>query len=106
MREASERGLPPMRPLFLEFPDDEPSWLIADEFLLGSSILVAPVVIAGARERSVYLPGGATWRDAWTGQAYEAGRRHVVAAPLDRIPVFLRDDAVVPIAAPIAGPTR
>ena len=105
MREASERGLPPMRPLFLEFPGDEASWSVADEFLLGPSILVAPVLVAGARERSVYLPAGATWRDAWTGRAFEAGRQHVVAAPLDRIPVFLRDDAAVPIAAPIAEPT-
>lgn len=97
MEEASERGIPPMRPLFLEFPDDEPSWSIADQFLLGPSILVAPVLEAGARERSLYLPAGARWRDGWTGQSYAAGRRHVVPAPLDRIPVFLRDDAEVPL---------
>jgi alpha-D-xyloside xylohydrolase len=97
MLEASERGIPPMRPLFLEFPADEPSWSVDDQFMLGPWILVAPVMVAGARERSVYLPAGATWRDGWTGEPYEAGRRHVVAAPLDRIPVFLRDDAQVPL---------
>ena len=65
--------------------------------MLGPWIMVAPVTVAGARERSVYLPAGATWRDGWTGKAYEAGRRHVIAAPLERIPVFLRDDAEVPL---------
>ena len=98
MREASERGLPPMRPLFLEFPGDPEAWGIADQFLLGSATLVAPVLEAGARRREVYLPAGARWRDGWTGETLESGQRHVVAAPLDRVPVFLRDDAEVPLA--------
>ena len=97
MREASDRGIPPMRPLFLEFPDDPAAWDVADEFLLGPSILVAPVLDAGARERVVYLPAGARWRDGWTAVPLEGGRRYRVAAPLDRVPVFLRGDAEVPL---------
>lgn len=97
MREASDRGIPAMRPLFLEFPDDPAAWDVPDEFLLGPSILVAPVLEAGARERVVYLPAGARWRDGWSGVALEGGRRYRAAAPLDRVPVFLRDDAEVPL---------
>jgi len=98
MVEAAETGLPPMRALFLEFPDDPEAWQVADQFLLGPDLLVAPVLELGATEREVYLPAGARWRDAWTGEEAPAGVRQVVAAPLDRIPLFLRGDAVLPIS--------
>ena len=91
MRAAHTDGLPPMRPLFLNFPDDETCWDIADQFLLGDDILVAPVVTEGAVERSVYLPAGADWRDAWTGEPAAGGQWLVAPAPLDRIPVYVRD---------------
>jgi alpha-D-xyloside xylohydrolase len=91
MRVAHTDGLPPMRPLFLQFPRDEPCWDIADEFLLGDDLLVAPVVTEGARQRRVYLPHGADWRDAWTGQPQTGGQWLTVAAPLETIPVFVRD---------------
>ena len=97
MRVAAATGLPPMRALFLEFPDDPRAADVADEFLLGPDLLVAPVVVAGARERVVYLPAGARWRDAWTGEPRTAGEAHVAAAPLDRIPVYLRDEARLPL---------
>jgi alpha-D-xyloside xylohydrolase len=99
MATASATGLPPMRALFLEFPDDPGSADLADAFLLGPDVLVAPVLQAGAREREVYLPAGATWRDAWTDEPRPAGEVHVAAAPLDRVPVYLRDGARVPIRA-------
>jgi alpha-D-xyloside xylohydrolase len=95
---AAEHGLPPMRALLLEFPEDPAAWEVADEYLLGPDLLVAPVIEADAEERDVYLPHGASWRDAWTGAEYEAGRTHRVPAPLDRIPLFLRDAADLPIA--------
>ena len=72
---------------------------VADEFLLGPDLLVAPVLVAGARERAVYLPAGARWRDAWSGEPMPAGEVHLAAAPLDRIPVYLRDDARLPMSA-------
>jgi alpha-D-xyloside xylohydrolase len=97
MRVAHERGLPPMRALFLEFPDDPTAWTVGDAFLLGPDLLVAPVLEPGATVRRVYLPEGATWRDAWTGEDLRAGSVHHVAAPLDRIPLFLRDGAELPI---------
>ncbi|MGY0489805.1 glycoside hydrolase family 31 protein [Streptomyces sp. WG-D5] len=98
MATAAREGLPPMRPLFLEFPDDPAAWTVADQFLLGPDLLVAPVTEAGATSREVYLPAGARWRCAWTGAAYEGGSHHTLDAPLDRIPLLLRDEAVLPVA--------
>jgi alpha-D-xyloside xylohydrolase len=97
MRAARDEGLPPMRPLFLEFPEDERAWGVADAYLFGPDLLVAPVLAAGAREWEVYLPAGARWTDAWTGEAYEGGQPVTVPAPLERIPLLLRNDAQLPI---------
>jgi len=95
---ASEEGLPPMRPLFVDFADDEAAWTVDDEFLFGSDVLVAPVLHFGARTRSVYLPAGASWTDAWTGEVHAGSTTIEADAPLDRIPVFLKDGAAVPVA--------
>jgi alpha-D-xyloside xylohydrolase len=90
MRAAHETGLPPMRPLFLDFPADPVTWEVEDQFLFGSDVLVAPVVVEGARERQLYLPSGTTWRDAWTGAEHQGGEWVTAPAPLDTIPVYLR----------------
>ncbi|MFE4950166.1 TIM-barrel domain-containing protein [Leifsonia sp. NPDC056665] len=96
---ASETGLPPMRPLFVDFPDDAGAWRVEDQFLFGPDILVAPVLKPGQTAREVYLPAGSTWTDAWTGQSLPGGQTVLVDAPIDRIPVFTRDGAVVPLQA-------
>ncbi|MEY2246121.1 TIM-barrel domain-containing protein [Streptomyces sp. BF23-18] len=98
MREAHEEGLPVMRPLLLEFPGDQAAWSVDDSYLLGPDLLVAPVLTAGATARTAYLPAGARWTDAWTGVSYEGGAAVTVDAPLDRIPLFLRDGARLPVA--------
>lgn len=97
-KEASEKGVPLMRALALEFPDDPICWEIADEFCLGPALLVAPVLEEGATERRVYLPH-AEWRDFWSGRSVEAGW-HRVAAPLSRIPVFVREGSWMTPAPP------
>jgi alpha-D-xyloside xylohydrolase len=97
MRTAHESGLPPLRPLLLGFPADAACWTVDDQFLLGPDVLVAPVTEFGARERTVYLPAGPMWTDAWTGAVHRGGQRVRAAAPLDRIPVFLRDGRALPI---------
>jgi alpha-D-xyloside xylohydrolase len=103
MRVAHETGLPPMRPLFLDFPADPASWQVADEFLLGADLLVAPVTEEGARRREVYLPAGAGWRDAWTGAPHPGGGRVTAAAPLEVIPVYVRDGGTLEPFGPPAG---
>ena len=89
MEQASETGLPALRPLFLEFPNDEHVTGISDEFLFGADLLVAPVLHEGAVERVVYLPGG-DWYDYWTGHAFTGGRTIKVPVTLDTIPIFVR----------------
>ncbi|ONI91929.1 family 31 glucosidase [Saccharothrix sp. ALI-22-I] len=90
MRVAHETGLPPMRPLFVDFPDDERAWQVEDQFMFGPDLLVAPVTEYRARSRTVYLPSGTDWTDAWTGTPAAGGTTVDTTAPLDRIPVFVR----------------
>jgi alpha-D-xyloside xylohydrolase len=95
MAEATRSGLPPMRPLFVDFPADAESWRVDDEFLLGPDVLVAPVLNLGARSRGVYLPAGSSWTDTSTGQRYDGGQTITCDAALDRIPAFTRGDSPV-----------
>lgn len=90
MRMATETGAPVMRPLFFDFPADPGTATVEDQFMFGPDILVAPVTREGARERTAYLPAGIDWLDAWTGAKSGGGQRLTVAAPLERIPVFVR----------------
>jgi len=99
MRLAHEKGTPPMRPLFYDFPQDESNWAVEDEFMFGPDLLVAPVLYEGARSRQVYLPAGVTWTDAWSGQKFEGGQWLTADAPLERMPLYLRGDAILPIRA-------
>jgi alpha-D-xyloside xylohydrolase len=97
MQVAHEKGTPPMRPLFYDFPDDTKSWEIEDEFMFGPDLLVAPVVDEGARSRNVYLPAGDTWRDAFTGEIFDGGQTILADAPLARIPIYLHGKVNLPI---------
>ena len=97
MRCAHEIGLPPMRPLFVDFPSDSSAYQIEDQYMFGPELLVAPVTDAGARTRNVYLPAGSTWKHVWTDNIYEGGQQISIDAPLEQIPLFLRDDAYLPI---------
>jgi len=91
MRAASETGAPVMRPLFFDFPEDKKCWETEDVYMFGPDVLVAPVMELGARERTLYLPKGAEWKDAISGKLYEGGQTITVDAPLSVIPVFVRD---------------
>ncbi len=95
MRLAHETGTPPMRPLFFDFPADHQTYRYADQFMFGPDILVAPVLELGSRSRSVYLPVGTDWQEVATGQTFEGGQTLEVAAPLERIPVFVRQGSLV-----------
>jgi len=93
--QAAETGLPVMRALLLEFPDDAKAVGAEDEFLLGDDLLVTPVVKDGEISRSVYLPKG-EWFDFWSSRVYDGPAQIQVDAPLDRIPLFVRGGAVIP----------
>lgn len=99
MEIAHREGLPPMRPLFVDFPDDPMAWKIEDQFLFGSDILVAPVTVLGQRERTVYFPSGCEWVHAWTGESYPGGGSSSISSPIEQIPVFVREGVSLPLRA-------
>ncbi len=99
-----------MRLLAFDFPEDETALNIADEYLLGESLLVCPVTEpmyfgAGSKKmdgkrhvRPVYLPRGCGWYDYWTGVCYQGGQWMEADAPLEKIPLFVREGSILPLA--------
>jgi alpha-glucosidase len=93
---AHETGAPVQRPLVFDHQYDPVVRDIDDEYLLGPDILVAPVVAAGATARHVYLPAGG-WYDWHTSELVGASRYLLTATPMDRIPIYARAGAVIPM---------
>ncbi len=94
--EASQTGAPIARAMAFEFPADARFASLDDQFMLGEALLVAPVLHAGAHEREVVLPEGA-WFDFHSGARHEGGQTLKVWTGLEKVPVFLRAGAVVPL---------
>jgi alpha-glucosidase len=88
---------PIVRPTFLAFPDDRECLAENDELMLGPWLLTALVVEPGAVTRSFYLPAGAIWRDFWSGERFDGGRRVTLPAPLDRPVLLVREGAAIPL---------
>ncbi len=93
MENTSKTGEPVMRPLFFDFPEDPESWKVENAYMLGRELLVSPVTEAGVKVWKVYLPKGSKWTEAATGKEYEGGRYVEAYAPIDIIPVFVKDGA-------------
>ena len=92
---CSDSGYPMVRTLFFEYPDDPTAWLIEDEYLFGSDLLVAPL-FDEADHRTVYLPGRGTWIDYQTGRRYQAAAWHDIPAGDVPIIVMVRNGAIIP----------
>ena len=90
-QEAVANSMPPIRHLALVYPEDTNTHDISDQYLLGDSILVAPVTTMGTTERELYLPNG-TWYHVWSGEVYEGGQTVTISAPLGSPPVFSLDE--------------
>jgi len=90
-----------MRGLVMDFPGDRAVLGIDDEYLLGPALLVSPVYEYGARKRKVYLPAGTRWYDFYSGTVFAGGETIDAAAPLERMPVFVKAGAIVPIGPAI-----
>ena len=95
-RDACTTGIPMMRPLVLEYPGDPQVLNLADEYLLGPEILVAPILDEGAFERSVYLPQG-NWIDYWSEEIHAGPQYITTRAELDILPLFVRQGAIIPM---------
>ncbi len=97
-KQASENGLPMVRALFIEYPDDPGAWLVDDAYLFGSDILVAPLFEAHTTSRQVYLPRG-KWIDYQSNMVYEGGWHQITAGEIPAV-ILVRDGAVIPHIAP------
>jgi alpha-glucosidase len=97
MWRAATEHVPVLRPTLFDFGDDAHTWQDNDEMMVGPDLLAAPVFEPGARTRSVYLPRAPQgWFDWWTGAHHAGGQTIDVAAPLHRLPLFVRGGALVP----------
>ncbi|RST31524.1 glycoside hydrolase family 31 protein [Sphingomonas ginkgonis] len=94
-------GAPFMRALWMDFPNDPNVVNLGDEYMFGPAFLVAPVTEQGRTSRSVYLPAGSDWYDYWTNQRYAGGQTISAAAPIERIPLFVRAGSIIPVGAPV-----
>ena len=94
--QAHALGLPLMRPLVLNYPDDPKTWTLDHEYLWGDDLLVAPVTREGATAWPVYLPQG-EWFDFWTGERHLGPGGVTLAAPLERLPLLVRAGAILPL---------
>lgn len=86
-----------MRPLVMDFTADAQVNDIGDQFLFGPALMAAPVYRYGDRTRTMYFPKGATWYDFYTGQPTEGGEQLTVAAPYERMPLYVRSGSILPL---------
>lgn len=104
MFEASQTGVPFMRALFLDWPEDNEALAAEDEFMAGDSMLVAPVYQPGVSKRAVYLPPG-DWYHLWSNQKVTGGAAILADAPLAEIPAYVKSGSIIPLwpAQPYTG---
>lgn len=93
MVDASATGIPPMRPIFLDHPDDPVSWDLAAQYKFGPDLVVSPVTRKGARDWEVYAPTGEYWIDPFARQRIAGGEWIKLDAPLHHIPLLVREGA-------------
>jgi len=96
LEEAHRTGMPIFRPLLLNYQADANTLNIDDEFMVGSDLLVAPILEPGSATRRVYLPEG-TWINYWNGAQIAGGRMVRTEAPLDTVPLYVRGGSIIPM---------
>ena len=97
--DVTQNSYTPMRLLAFDFPDDPKVYDLKDQFMYGPALLINPVTTAGATNREVYLPGGNSWIDFWTGQMQQGGQKVIADAPINKIPIFVRAGSIVPMGS-------
>jgi mannosyl-oligosaccharide alpha-1,3-glucosidase len=94
---CSYTGWPIMRPLFMEYSNDPKTLGMQDQFLIGDSLLVKPVVTEGQTSTNVYIPAGQPWFDYETGEKYSSYSEHTINTPMNKIPVFQKGGSIIPL---------
>jgi alpha-D-xyloside xylohydrolase len=98
-----DTGVPFMRALWMDFPNDPNVADIGTQYMFGPAFLVAPVTKQGQTQKDVYLPAGADWYNYWTNEKLTGGQWVKVDAPIQQIPVFVRAGSIIPVGADIAS---
>ncbi len=97
MKDAHEKGTPPMRPMFYDYPEDKNCWDVEDAYMFGPNLLIAPVMYAGMKQHDVYLPEGSEWIEVSTGKHWDGGSTAAVSLSLDHIPVFTNSESMLSV---------
>ena len=92
-------GTPPFRALIMDYPGDKNVGKIDDEYMMGESLLCAPFIDSSS-QRTVYFPQG-NWYDYNTNKKYEGGKAYTISMTLDQIPMFVKDNSILPLAQPV-----
>lgn len=92
--EASLTGVPVMRPLVFEYPEDQHTFNLSDQFMIGSDVVVAPIMKPDTFHRVVYLPEG-SWVNYWTDEKLEGCKHHLIEADMATMPIFIKEGAVL-----------
>lgn len=100
-----KEGIPPVRALVIDYEEDQNVRNIDDEYLLGDNLLVAPLTYEDGTFRKVYLPKG-KWTDFFDGSVYEGGQSYQIEADYDKIPVFVKENCILPLAEPVETVTK
>ncbi len=95
--QITKNGSTIMRPLVMDFNNDENALTQSYEFMFGKNLLVAPITEPDVKELSVYLPKTNGWYDFWTGKKYDGGQSIKADAPLDKIPIFVKAGSILPM---------
>ncbi|MDN3580493.1 DUF5110 domain-containing protein [Mucilaginibacter flavus] len=93
------KGVPVFRALVIDYPQDKNTFNLSDEYMIGNSILAAPLT-EKQDERKVYLPAG-TWYDFNTNQKYEGGKQYTIKPSLTQLPLFVKEGTILPLAQPV-----
>jgi len=89
-KEYHDNGIPIIRPLFIQFPEQDSCWKRWDGYMYGPDILVYTIYEKSISKKSCYLPAGVTWVDIWDKKEYKGGRSIVIETPMHKIPIFIR----------------
>lgn len=93
------QGTPPFRPLVMDYPEDGAVQSIDDQYLIGESLLAAPLYGSGD-SRKVYFPQG-RWYNLYTDECYEGGQTYEISTPYDQLPVYVKENTILPLAEPV-----
>jgi len=95
-----KKGIPPVRALVMDYPEEEEVRNIDDQYMFGDNLLVCPLTLEDKTTREIYLPQG-RWHNFFTGEVVEGGKRFRVETAYDQIPVYVKDKCLLPLAEPV-----